>query len=57
MNGLSDLRTVGSQRMSRVWDGPQRHVTTVMLRKLGQTVNRWYYLEVLKRRKRKCQEK
>jgi hypothetical protein len=34
MNGLSDLRTVGSQHtMSRVWDGPQRHVTTLMLLK------------------------
>jgi hypothetical protein len=35
MNGLSDLRTVGSQnKMSSVWDGPQRHVTTLMFRKL-----------------------
>jgi hypothetical protein len=34
MNGLSDLRMVGSQyMMSRVWDGPQRHVMMLMLRK------------------------
>jgi hypothetical protein len=34
MNDLSDLRTVDSQHMmSRVWDGPQRRVTTLMLRK------------------------
>jgi hypothetical protein len=31
---LRDLRTVGSQHMmSRVWDGTQRHVTTLILRK------------------------
>jgi hypothetical protein len=34
MNGLNDLRTVGSQQMmSRFWDGLQHHVTTLMLRK------------------------
>jgi hypothetical protein len=34
MNGLSDLRTVSSQHMmSRIWDGPQHHVTTLMLHK------------------------
>jgi hypothetical protein len=34
MNGLSDLRTVGSQHItSRLWDGPQRHVTTLVLHK------------------------
>jgi hypothetical protein len=32
MNSLSNLRTVNSQHMmSRVWDGSQRHVTTLML--------------------------
>jgi hypothetical protein len=32
MNGLSNLRMVSSQQtMSRVWDGPQRHVMTLML--------------------------
>jgi hypothetical protein len=34
MNGLSDLRTVGSQHMmNHGWDGPERHVTTLMLGK------------------------
>jgi hypothetical protein len=34
MNCLSDLTTVGIQHMmSRVWDGPQCHVTTLILHK------------------------
>jgi hypothetical protein len=34
MNDLSDLRMVGSQyMMNHIWDGPQRHVTMLMLRK------------------------
>jgi hypothetical protein len=34
MNGLSDLRSVGSQHMtSRVWDSPQCHVMAIMFRK------------------------
>jgi hypothetical protein len=34
MNGLSDLRTIGSQHMmSRVWDGRQSHVTMHTLSK------------------------
>jgi hypothetical protein len=34
MNGLSDLKAVGIENMMIcVWDGPQRHVTTIMLRK------------------------
>jgi hypothetical protein len=38
MNGLSDLRTVGSQHMmGRVWDGSQRHVTTLILRKFAKS--------------------
>jgi hypothetical protein len=33
-NGLSDFRMIGGQHMmSCIWDGPQRHVTTLMLRK------------------------
>jgi hypothetical protein len=33
-NGFSDLRTVGSQHMmTGIWDGPQHHVTTLILRK------------------------
>jgi hypothetical protein len=32
MNDLSDLRMVSSQHMmSRIWDGRQRHLTTLML--------------------------
>jgi hypothetical protein len=34
MNGLSDLRMVGSQHMMNcVWDGPRHRLTTLMLRK------------------------
>jgi hypothetical protein len=34
VNGLSDLRTVSSQHMmSRVWDGPHRHVRMLVLRR------------------------
>jgi hypothetical protein len=37
MNGLSNLRAVGSQHMtSHIWDGPQHHVTTLMLRKFAE---------------------
>jgi hypothetical protein len=32
MNSLSDLGTVGGQQMMRhIWDGPQHHVTMLML--------------------------
>jgi hypothetical protein len=34
INGLSDISTVDSQHMmSRVWDGPQCRLMTLMLRK------------------------
>jgi hypothetical protein len=46
---LRDLRTVGNQHMmSHVWYGPQCYVTTLMSLRSEQTVNHWYYLEVLK---------